>query len=136
MDGLENRHHKLYVDNYYTSPSLFLNLYFKGTNACGTARTNRKFYPAELAYKASEGTKRQRGFYDYRSNGPLMACVWKDKKIINFLSTMHCAEANTSVTRQLGMEVRKRLVAPHVFLITRNLCVEFTSVTSEYPITM
>ena len=52
MDGLENRHHKLYVDNYYTSPSLFLNLYFKGTNACGTARTNRKFYPAELAYKA------------------------------------------------------------------------------------
>ena len=28
-----------------------------------------------------------------------MACVWKDKKIINFLSTMHCAEANTSVTR-------------------------------------
>ena len=61
--------------------------------------TNRKFYPAELAYKASEGTKRQRGFFDYRSNGPLMACIWKDKKIINFLSTMHCAEANTSITR-------------------------------------
>ena len=39
IDGLENRHHKLYVDNYYTSPSLFLTLYFKGTNACGTART-------------------------------------------------------------------------------------------------
>ena len=33
------------------------------------------------------------GYYDYRSSGPLLACVWKDKRIIHFLSTMHMAEA-------------------------------------------
>ncbi len=75
MAGLGNRHHKLYVANYYTSPLLFLTLYLSGTNACGTARTNRKSYPAELAYKLSEANKLERGFYDYRSNGPLLACV-------------------------------------------------------------
>ncbi len=76
MAGLGNRHHKLYVDNYYTSPLLFLTLCLNGTNACGTARTNRKSYPAELAYELSEANKLERGFYDYRSNGPLLACVW------------------------------------------------------------
>ena len=39
VKGLETSHHKLYVDNYYTSPLLFLKLYNKGINACGTART-------------------------------------------------------------------------------------------------
>ncbi len=29
---------------------------------------------------------------DYRSSGPLLACVRKDKRIIHFLGTMHVAE--------------------------------------------
>ena len=37
--------HILYLDNWYTSPSLFQRLYEKGTGAVGTARKNRKFYP-------------------------------------------------------------------------------------------
>ena len=41
MQGLEENHHKLIMDNYYTSPELFLHLYSKGINACGTVRTNR-----------------------------------------------------------------------------------------------
>ena len=97
--GLGRCHHKLYVDNYYTSPLLFLKLYQNGINACGTARVNRKHYPAELAYKASEATKLDRGFYDYRACGPLLACAWKDKKVIHFLTTKHVAEAETSVSR-------------------------------------
>ena len=30
-------------DNYYTSPELFLALYSKKMNVCGTARSNRKY---------------------------------------------------------------------------------------------
>ena len=44
VKGLESSHHKLYVDNYYTSPILFLKLYQSGINACGTARTNRNIF--------------------------------------------------------------------------------------------
>ena len=99
MKGLEGRHHKLYVDNYYTSPYLFLTLYLKGTYACGTARTNRKAYPPALAYEKSKANEPKRGFYNYRSNGPLMACVWKDKRAVNFLTTIHHATSDASVTK-------------------------------------
>ena len=99
VKGLESSHHKLYVDNYYTSPILFLKLYQSGINACGTARTNRKHFPTDLVYKVSEATKLERSFYDYRSSRPLLACVWKDKKDVHFLTTKHCAVADASVTR-------------------------------------
>ena len=47
INGLEQYHPRLYVDNYYTSPKLFLGLYNKGVGACGTARYRRKYYPRD-----------------------------------------------------------------------------------------
>ena len=67
LDGLEAPHPKIYMDNYYTSPTLFLALYRKGVNASGTARANRKYYPKELDVKKGEV---EQGYYDYRSSGP------------------------------------------------------------------
>ena len=93
--GLEGSSPKLYMDNYYTNSRLFLNLYDKSVGACGTARTNRKYYPKDLIVRSSSV---ERGYYDYRCSPPLLACVWKDKRIINFLSTMHEAEAATPTT--------------------------------------
>ena len=37
LDGLEDQCPKVYMDNYYTSPELFLALYNKKVNAYGTA---------------------------------------------------------------------------------------------------
>ena len=39
------------------------------------------------------------GYYDFRSSGPLLATVWKDKRVVYFLSTIH-ARANSPVTVQ------------------------------------
>ena len=47
LDGLESTSPKIYMDNYYTSPELFLALYKKNVNACGTARSSRKYYPGD-----------------------------------------------------------------------------------------
>lgn len=88
MSGLEDQHFKLYTDNYYTSPSLFTYLYENGINACGTARTNRKGFPKDIVIGKR---KVNRGSYDYRSNGPLLACSWFDKRAVYFLSTNHPA---------------------------------------------
>ena len=72
------------MDNYYTSPELLLALY-KKVNACGTARANRKYYPKDLIAAKNVDT----GYYDFRSCGPLLACVWKDKRI-SFLVAYFC----------------------------------------------
>ena len=40
--------HQLYTDNYYTGPEVYLTLYDKGINCCGTVRTNRQGFPGEL----------------------------------------------------------------------------------------
>ena len=94
MSGMEADGLHLFTDNYYTSPQLYLTLYKKGVNACGTARTNRKEFPKDLIKTSRE---KQRGYHDYRSNGPLLAVVWYDRKFVHFVSTMHCATLNDSL---------------------------------------
>ena len=79
MAGFDKRGHELYTDNYHTSPQLFLSLHNKGINACGTVRSNRRYFPQDLVYKRKQ---HERGFYDYRSNGSLLAVVWMDKRYI------------------------------------------------------
>ena len=97
MSGLERDGYNLYTDNYYTSPLLYTSLYNKGVNACGTMRANRKGFPDDLIHKRKD---KGRGFYDFRSNGPLLAAVWFDR-FIYFLSTFHRAESTTPTTVKL-----------------------------------
>ena len=87
MEGLEDHRFELYTDNYYTSPQLFSTLYIKGANCCGTARTTRKGFPKALVKKKIE----TRGYYDYRSNGPLLEVAWFDRKYVCFITTIHRA---------------------------------------------
>ena len=99
MSGLEDKGLDLYTDNYYTSSELYLELFNRGVNACGTARVNRRGFPKELVHKSKTG--RERGFYDYRSKGPLLATVWFDRRFFYFLSTMHVAEDSSTPTTVL-----------------------------------
>ena len=95
LNGLEQYHPRLYVDNFYTSPKLFLRLYNKGVGACGTARYTRKYYPRDLVVPKSK----EKGHYDYRASGPLLACCWVDSRPIYFLTTIHVAVASSSVPK-------------------------------------
>ena len=83
MSGLDGHH--LYTDNYYTIPEVYLALYSKG---CGTVRVNRWGFPKELIYK-----KEDRGFFDNRANGPLLAAVCYDRRFVYFVSTLHIGES-------------------------------------------
>ena len=51
-DSIMGRHHQLFFDNYFTSVNLLSTLLSKGTYACGTIRTNRKQYPAEISRRS------------------------------------------------------------------------------------
>ena len=41
-----------------------------------------------------------RGYYDYRLLCPLLACVWMDKWVIHFLTTLHAATQDVTVKWQ------------------------------------
>ena len=43
--NLLDKGHHVYMDNYYTSPELFSELYYRETYSCGTVRLNRKGLP-------------------------------------------------------------------------------------------
>lgn len=75
------RGHALYVDNWYTSPVLFLHLFKHKTGACGTVRKGRKGLPV---FK----NKMKKGEVDYRKAGQLLALKWHDKRDVHLLSTM------------------------------------------------
>ena len=95
LSGLENTGLELYTDNFYTSPILYNHLYNRGINACGTVRCDRKEYPKDLITPYSKALK---GYFDYRSNGPLLACVWLEKRSVYFLSSIHVAESSPPCT--------------------------------------
>ena len=91
MQGFESSGLQLFTNNYYTSPILFNHLCNRGINACGTVRMNRLNFPKVLLTKA---TVNNRGFYDYRANGSLLAAVWVDKRSVYFVSTFHSVETS------------------------------------------
>jgi len=97
MTGLEG--HRLFTDNYYTGPEVYLELYKRGNNSCGTVRTIRRGFPEELIKPKRQ--RQERGYYDYLSHGPLLAATWYDRRYVHFLSTMHVAEFP-------GITVRRR----------------------------
>ena len=75
----------LYVDNYYTLPILFEDLYERGTYGSSTVRVNGKHFPdKELDKDIME--KRDMAFLHH---GVLTASRWKDKQDVYFLSTLY-----------------------------------------------
>lgn len=81
MTGFDG--HQLYTDNYYTSTEVYLELYKRGINCCGTVCTNKLGFPKELI------------------KWDKLAAAWFDQRYLYFLSTMHVgASCGDMVKRQ------------------------------------
>ena len=99
--------YRLFVDNWYTSVPLFLELERRGILACGTVRSNRKFLPKEIVDQQNEQAKRlKRGDSLFRQSGNLVCCTWKDKKPVHLLSTIPEGLEIGQVERRLRSEGR------------------------------
>ena len=48
---LVGKHHHIFMDNFFTSPALFMDLLQDGIYACGTVRSNRRGFPQDLKGK-------------------------------------------------------------------------------------
>lgn len=97
-----NKGHTVYLDNWYSSPQLFLWLHTRTTNACGTVRKNRKNMP-------KIDNKLKKGEISFRSSGELLAMKWCDKREVWMLSTCHSADMAESekTDRKSGNKILK-----------------------------
>ncbi|XP_063591920.1 piggyBac transposable element-derived protein 4-like [Penaeus indicus] len=97
-----NKGYTLFVDNWYSSPTLFHWLQGRKTNACGTVRPNRKWMPKNFE-------KLKMNEVAVRSTPTGMMCLkWIDKKPIHLLSTVHTSElVETERVNRHGQQVMK-----------------------------
>ena len=89
---LLDKGHNLYMDNYYSSPELFEELYYRQTYACGTTHSIRKGMPSMISKMDVKPLQSL-----FVQNGPLLCLKWKGaktktkKKPVTILSTIHDA---------------------------------------------
>ncbi|XP_066585582.1 piggyBac transposable element-derived protein 4-like [Prorops nasuta] len=84
LQSVLDKGHNSYIDNWYSSPKLFLTLVRNGTNVLGTVRSNRKNMPGDFG-KA----KLKKGDCIIRSCNGILAVKWKDRRDVHILSTKH-----------------------------------------------
>jgi hypothetical protein len=94
---ITDKGHHVYMDNFFSNPTLFEELAKETIYCCGTARGNRKGMPETL----KNAKLKNRGELITMQKGNLCAWVWKDKKNVFYLST-NCdpTTANTVRRRQ------------------------------------
>jgi hypothetical protein len=102
--------HTVFMDNWYTSPSLFLNLGGQKTNEVGTVRVNRKNTPQQF-----KATKMGKGETKVVYSHNMMALQWMDRKPVTLLSTCHddVVMINTS---KINMKTKMPVIKPKVVI--------------------
>ena len=75
-----NKGHHLFIDNWYSSPSLAMSLYKKKTHVTGTVRSNRRGMP-KFSKKLKAGEMEQK--YTKR----MLTTKWHDRRDIHMLTT-------------------------------------------------
>ncbi|XP_034090344.1 piggyBac transposable element-derived protein 4 [Gymnodraco acuticeps] len=93
------RGYHLFVDNFYTSPKLFTDLFARGFVACGTFRDNRKNVPKSKLNALT--SKSPRGSMRWLREKELLFVKWMDTREVSVCSTIHQAFNGDTVTRNV-----------------------------------
>jgi len=92
---VEGLGHKIFMDNFFSSPRLFDDLDRRKLNSCGTVRPNRRDMPCGFGPKQ---LKLKRGNVRVRTRGGLTALVWKDRRELYMLTWTHHQQKEIFVT--------------------------------------
>jgi len=84
--GVEGFGHKLYMDNFFSSPDLYDDLAQKKIFCCGMVRLHRKGMSKYLKPKT---LRLKCGDIQVRTRGDLTAVAWKDKREMCLLTNIH-----------------------------------------------
>ena len=100
LENLLGKGYTVYMDNFYSSPVLFLDLVGKNTAACGTVKTNRMNFPEDL----KPALKVPRGTCTFMYHKSLFATHWYDNRDVYALSTA-VGDTTVQVHRHVETEV-------------------------------
>ena len=103
---IEGCGHKLYMDNFFSSPELFDDLAKKHIYCCGSVRPNRRGMPQDLAPKT---TKLKRGDIRARTRADMMAILWRNKDIC-MLMNIHSSPAEGNFCNEGGNAINPQIV--------------------------
>jgi hypothetical protein len=79
--------HVVFFDNFFTSHKLLTDLTEKNIRACGTVRENRTGHCPLVSNK--EIQKKDRGSYDFRSDGTVLCVKWHDNCAVTVASNYY-----------------------------------------------
>lgn len=82
-----NKYHHVFCDNLFTSIPLACDLLRDKTYLCGTIHSNRHGFPSMLSPTRADVKALRKGELKFCRRGNLVASVWKDTKLVCFLST-------------------------------------------------
>lgn len=108
---LSGNNHHVYMDNYFSSPSLFEDLLSDGIYAAGTCRVNRRGWPDGLFKNC---IKKEKGTSKAYQKGNLVATSWYDNRQVNFLSTNSDPNITVQMKRRQKDGSRTDVPAPEV----------------------
>ena len=101
VEGLEWEGYSIYMDRYYTTLQLFIDLRAKGIGACGTIQMNRLHITKEYVDIISKLDDREITYFEYfKDKSCLALAVWKDTKTVLVISNFH---------KQGDIEIERRL---------------------------
>ena len=102
---LLDKGHCMSIDNFYTSPELYEELFVHSMYACGTVHPYRKGMP-----KAVTTAKLKKTEAVSRCSSPLLAIKLCDKRAVTVLTTLHAAvHVRTNKTDAQGNRILKPL---------------------------
>lgn len=101
---IEGVGHKLYMDNYFSSPILFDDLLTRKINSCGTVRYNRRQMPQDI------GQKLKKGDIVTRIKGNLSAVRWKDKRDVYLLTNIHSPPVAGNFIDESSNAIKPRVI--------------------------
>ena len=104
---VEGLGHKIFMDNYFTSPALFDDLFQRKINACGTVCHDRHGMPRDIGLKS---LKMKRGDIATWVRGTLRAIRWKDRWDVYILTNMHVPSVEGNFTQESGQAIKSRVV--------------------------
>ncbi|XP_067121312.1 piggyBac transposable element-derived protein 4-like [Centruroides vittatus] len=105
MESRLDKGHRLFLDNYFSSPKLYDTLARYKTDVVGTVRINRKDLPPDMKDKVLNS-----GEVCSWYRGKLMALIWRDKKDVCMLSTIHDGSMKSSKSKRRKARMKPEAV--------------------------